>query len=293
VNGISGFIGVLGAAIPSVGVLAGALTGAATAAWGFTAALLANPLTWVVIAIAGVTAAVLASAGAFDSEAEASRKAALRMKMDWQTANSYIRGSADQNVKDGKKAGVNYVTSYAQGVVDTKPLAGAAVKDIADYVGSEGAIAMRDAGYKAGKFFGFGTQQAFNDFRAGERGTGGTNNGAGGAGGAVSGTAFTLSITGQAGASGGVMAATSNYIPNGGDTPLGYGSGGRMSTTAGGGAGSLGAGYGSGGSGARNGTGVTSLAGGGGNAGGNRTDGSGGGERCRRGDRRDRTSPRG
>lgn len=98
-------------------------------------------------------------------------------------------------------------------------------------------------------------------------GTGGTANGAGGAGGTTSGTAFTLSITGQAGAAGGVMAATSNYIPNGGDTPLGYGSGGRMSATAAGGAGSVGAGYGSGGSGARNGTGTTSLAGGGGNAG--------------------------
>jgi hypothetical protein len=98
-------------------------------------------------------------------------------------------------------------------------------------------------------------------------GTGGTNNGAGGAGGTTSGTAFTLSINGQAGAAGGTMAATSNYNPNGGDTPLGFGSGGRMSATAAGGAGSVGQGYGSGGSGARNGTGVTSLAGGGGNAG--------------------------
>lgn len=98
-------------------------------------------------------------------------------------------------------------------------------------------------------------------------GTGGTANGAGGAGGAASGTAGTLSFSGQAGFAGGTMAATSNYIPNGGNPALGWGTGGLQSATAGGGAGSAGTGYGAGGSGARNGTGTTSLAGGAGTAG--------------------------
>jgi len=44
--------------IPSLGTLLAPLTAAATAAWAFAAALLANPLTWVAVALAAVAVAV-------------------------------------------------------------------------------------------------------------------------------------------------------------------------------------------------------------------------------------------
>lgn len=91
-------------------------------------------------------------------------------------------------------------------------------------------------------------------------GTGGTASGAGGAGGTASGG--TLNIAGGTGDNGGTMAATSNYQGNGGNTPLGYGYGGRMPVTAAGATGNVGTGYGAGGSGGRNGTGTTARAGG-------------------------------
>lgn len=96
-------------------------------------------------------------------------------------------------------------------------------------------------------------------------GTGGSANADGGAGG--SGTNGDINITGQTGANGGVMAATSNYIGNGGCTGLGLGFGGQMPVTAAGNTGNAGVGYGAGGSGGRTGTGVTARAGGAGTGG--------------------------
>lgn len=96
-------------------------------------------------------------------------------------------------------------------------------------------------------------------------GVGGTLNAAGGAGG--TGTNGDINIPGQDGANGGVMAATSNYIGNGGNAPLGYGFGGQMPVTAAGATGLAGYGYGAGGSGGRTGTGVTARAGGAGTGG--------------------------
>lgn len=96
-------------------------------------------------------------------------------------------------------------------------------------------------------------------------GTGGTANAGGGAGGA--GTNGDINVPGQDGANGGVMAATSNYIGNGGCSGLGYGFGGQMPVTAAGNTGNAGVGYGAGGSGGRTGTGVTARAGGAGTGG--------------------------
>jgi hypothetical protein len=87
----------------------------------------------------------------------------------------------------------------------------------------------------------------------------------GGAGGAASGG--TLNIVGNIGASSGTMAATSNFLGDGGNTPLGYGQGGRMPATAAGATGANGTGYGAGGSGGRTGTGATARAGGAGTGG--------------------------
>lgn len=96
-------------------------------------------------------------------------------------------------------------------------------------------------------------------------GSGGSLNSTGGAGGTA--TGGTLNLVGGAGDNGGVMAATSNFIGNGANTPLGLGYGGRMPVTAGGATGNAGVGYGAGGSGGRTGTGTTSRAGGAGTAG--------------------------
>jgi hypothetical protein len=96
-------------------------------------------------------------------------------------------------------------------------------------------------------------------------GNGGTLNSAGGAGGG--GTNGTLNIPGDSGSSGGTMAATSNYINDGGDSPFGLGFGGDMSNTSTGGVGIAGSGYGSGGSGGRTGTGTTARSGGAGRPG--------------------------
>jgi hypothetical protein len=93
-------------------------------------------------------------------------------------------------------------------------------------------------------------------------GSGGTiySTGTGGTGGTVSGG--TLNLAGNPGGAGGTMAATSNYEGDGGDTPLGWGQGGKMPNTAAGAVGSVGTGYGAGGSGGRSGTGTTARAGG-------------------------------
>lgn len=85
---------------------------------------------------------------------------------------------------------------------------------------------------------------------------------AGGNGGTAVGTGTSILLAGNIGNSGGVMAATSNYVGNGADAPLGLGFGGAMPATAAGAVGNAGTNYGAGGSGGRNGTGTTTRAGG-------------------------------
>ena len=84
-----------------------------------------------------------------------------------------------------------------------------------------------------------------------------TTNGTSGAGGTASGG--TLNFTGGQGQFGGVAAATHNTFGDGGNTPLGFGIGGRTPLTV---TTSLaGTGYGAGGSGAYNGATATAAAG--------------------------------
>ena len=87
----------------------------------------------------------------------------------------------------------------------------------------------------------------------------------GGAGGQSGGGS--LNIPGASGSAGGLMAATTNYIGEGGNSALGYGHGGKTPATAAGANGINGVGYGAGGSGGRNGSGTTLRAGGSGSAG--------------------------
>jgi len=87
----------------------------------------------------------------------------------------------------------------------------------------------------------------------------------GGAGGQSGGGS--LNIPGGSGSAGGLMAATTNYIGEGGNSALGYGHGGKTPATAAGANGINGVGYGAGGSGGRNGSGTTLRAGGSGSAG--------------------------
>jgi hypothetical protein len=87
----------------------------------------------------------------------------------------------------------------------------------------------------------------------------------GGAGGQSGGGS--LNIPGASGSAGGLMAATTNYIGEGGNSALGYGHGGKTPATAAGANGITGVGYGAGGSGGRNGSGTTLRAGGSGSAG--------------------------
>jgi hypothetical protein len=89
-------------------------------------------------------------------------------------------------------------------------------------------------------------------------GTGGTANGAGGSGGTA--TGGTLNIPGQTGSSGGTTAPTAVRIPNGGNTPLGFGWGGMIPTSVT--SSVAGGGYGGGGGGAYNGATATATAGG-------------------------------
>lgn len=96
-------------------------------------------------------------------------------------------------------------------------------------------------------------------------GSGGQANGAGGIGGIASGGV--LNIVGGSGASGGTMSELTNYVNDGGNTPLGYGFGGRMSPISSGASGVMGTGYGAGAAGGRNGTSTTSRQGAAGQAG--------------------------
>lgn len=100
-------------------------------------------------------------------------------------------------------------------------------------------------------------------------GGGGGNVGSSAATGGTGGTASggTLNIAGGTGGSSGTMASTSNYQGDGASTPLGYGQGGKMPSTAAGSTGQGATGFGAGGSGGRNGTGTTARAGGAGTAG--------------------------
>jgi tape measure domain-containing protein len=173
VNGISGFVATLGAAIPSVGLLTGALTGAATAAWGFAAAMLANPLTWIVLAIIGVTAAVIALTGAYDTAGEQGKRSAEMQTEAWRKSHGYVTGYQEDMTKSseqyGYAAGYGYGAYTASGIYESRGVVKEAATTTAEYVGTESSAAMRAQGYKAGAAFMFGTQKAFNDFRAGER----------------------------------------------------------------------------------------------------------------------------
>jgi hypothetical protein len=88
---------------------------------------------------------------------------------------------------------------------------------------------------------------------------------AGGAGGQAGGGS--LNIPGGSGSAGGLMAATTNYLGEGGNSALGYGQGGKTPATSTGANGIDGVGYGAGGSGGRNGSATTLRAGGSGSAG--------------------------